>query len=136
MKGIVDKRIWADENGRAYSHGGYGFIKGADGNRYFFHSNDIENCNPRRLLTYNIVRFEPVTENGELKAVAVNKIGHGKKHPYIKNLAFMKETVNSIAISKATKKYFLKDIEKMINYLSVVEDYEQLNALNVVDFIE
>lgn len=136
MKGIVDKRIFADENGRAYSHGGYGFIKGADGNRYFFHSTDVENCNPKKLLTLNIVRFTPAEEDGELKAKAVYKTGHGKKHPYIKNLAFMKETVSSIAISKATKKYFLKDIEKMIKYLSVVEDYEQLNALNVVDFIE
>lgn len=136
MKGIVDKRIFADETGRAYSHGGYGFIKGEDGNRYFFHSSDVENCNPKKLLTYNIVRFEPITEDGELKAVSVNKIGYGKKHPYIKNLAYMKETVNSIAIPKTTKRFFIKDIEKMIKYLSMVEDYEQFNAMCVVDFIE
>ena len=136
MKGIVDKRVWADETGRAYSHGGYGFIKGEDGNRYFFHSADVENCNPKKLLTYNIVRFEPITENGELKAVSVNKTGHGRKHPYIKNLAYMKETVNSIAIPKTTKRFFIKDIEKMIKYLSMVEDYEQFNAMCVVDFIE
>jgi cold shock CspA family protein len=137
MKGIVDKRIWADETGRVYSHGGYGFIKGEDGNRYFFHSFDIENCNPKKLLTYNIVRFEPYTDNtGELKAKNVTKIGYGKKHPYIKNLAFMKETVNSIAIPKTTKRFFIKDIEKMIKYLSTVEDYEQFNSLCVVDFIE
>lgn len=136
MKGIIDKRIFADETGRAYSHGGYGFIKGEDGNRYFFHSSNVENCNPKNLLTYNIVRFETITEDGELKAINVNKIGYGKKHPYIKTLAYMKETVDSIAITKTTKKFFIRDIEKMIKYLSLVEDYEQFNGLCVVDFIE
>ena len=129
MKGIVDKRIWADENGRAYSHGGYGFIKGEDGNRYFFHSVDVENCNPKKLLTYNIVSFTPVEEDGELKAKMVYKTGHGKKHPYISTLSFMKETVTHIAISPQTKRYFLKDIDKMIKYFSVIEDYEQCKSL-------
>ena len=129
MKGIVDKRIYADENGRAYSHGGYGFIKGADGNRYFFHSADVENCNPKKLLTYNLVSFTPVEEGGELKAKAVYKTGHGKKHPYIRTLGDIKETVSHIAISPHTKKYFLKDVDKMIKYLSVIEDYEQFRSL-------
>lgn len=130
MKGIVDKRIWADETGRAYSHGGYGFIKGEDGNRYFFHSADVENCNPKKLLTYNIVEFSPAVDADEnLKAEQVKKLGHGKKHPYIKTLANMKETVRSISISPHTKKYFLKDIDRMIKYFSVIEDFEQCKSL-------
>ena len=129
MKGIVDKRIYADESGRAYSHGGYGFIMGEDGNRYFFHSTDVENCNPKNLLTHNIVSFTPAEEDGELKAKVVCKIGHGKKHPYIKTLANMKETITHISISPLTKKCFLKDVDRMIKYFSVIEDYEQFRNL-------
>lgn len=129
MKGIIDKRVWADETGRAYSHGGYGFIKGEDGNRYFFHSTDVENCNPKKLLTLNIVHFTPAEEDGELKAKAVYKTGHGKKHPYIKTIADMKETVTHISISPLSKKNFLKDADRMIKYFSVVEDYEQFKSM-------
>lgn len=129
MKGTVDKRIWADETGRAYSHGGYGFIKGEDGNRYFFHSSDIENCSARNLLTYNIVSFTPVEEDGELKATMVYKTGHGKKHPYIRTIVDMKEIVTHIAISPQSKKYFMKEADRMIKYFSVVEDYEQCKKL-------
>ena len=129
MKGIVDKRIYADENGRAYSHGGYGFIMGEDGNRYFFHSSDIENCNPKKLLTHNIVSFTPAEENGEPRAKMVYKTGYGKKHPYLNTLADMKETITHISISPQTKRYFLRDVDKMIKYFSVIEDYEKFKSL-------
>jgi hypothetical protein len=75
------------------------------------------------------VSFTPIEEDGELKATMVYKTGHEKKHPYISTLAYMKETATHIAISPQTKRYFLKDIDKMIKYFSTIEDFDQYKSM-------
>lgn len=137
MKGIVEKRVFPDN-----SKTGYGFIRGEDKELYYFDGREVENCKPSKLLTYNIVWFEVDEKHahGDMSnkttdkiAIEVNKIGHGKRHPYVKNLGDIKDYLEHINMDKNQRRWYVTDINKMIKYFSMIEDYEQCKSINMFD---
>lgn len=104
--------------------GKQGFINGEDGNKYFVHESDL--VGTKKLRGGNIVSFTSLDEGKEhLKAVNVKKIGHGKHHPFIKDLNNIYETVNSAVIDEEEKKYRLRDVKMLMAYFNEIEDIEQ-----------
>lgn len=103
---------------------GFGFILGDNGTEYFFHKSD---CDTSKIHVSNFVSFdtEGMEEDGHARAVHVRRIGHGKKHPFIRDLERIEEFINDwIDNDNAEKKYRLRDIQMLKNYFSEVRDIE------------
>lgn len=125
MKGIVTKRfIYKD---------GYGIIRGEDGNDYRFHifnvtgqKHDKEGNDITKLLEGMIVRFEPRKDTvNHVDAKNIRKTGHGTRHPFIWYLKQLKRTVDRFVPDDFHKQVIFDDIDTMISYFSVAEDFEE-----------
>ena len=104
---------------------GFGFILGDNGTEYFFHESDF--IGTKKIHISNFVSFdtEGVEEDGHARAVHIRKIGHGKKHPFIRDLERIEEFINDwISDDNAEKKYRLQDIQMLKNYFSEIRDIE------------
>ena len=105
-------------------HFSNGFITGEDGNEYFLHDSEITSGS-KKINKGNIVQFDFIdTGDKRPRAVYVRKTGHGPKHPFIKDLDRLYETVSSAVIDEEEKSYRLRDIDMLRAYFSEVEDIE------------
>lgn len=126
MKGIVTKRFTYKD--------GYGLIRGEDGNDYRFHifnvfghrNNHAKGTDATKLLEGMVVRFEPRKDTyNNVDAKNIRKTGHGTRHPFIWYLKQLKRTVDRFVPDEFHKQVILDDIDTMISYFSVAEDFEE-----------
>ena len=114
MRGVVTKWIGSKN---------MGCVLGEDGREYFMHGNDVENA--KHIKRSNIVRFVPIEESEKKRprAVGVRKTGHGKLHPFIRDLENIGKSVAKS--SDPDKSYRLRDIQMLIRYFESAEDFEE-----------
>ena len=118
MKGTVSERVY---KGRS----NYGFVTGEDGEQYFFYAGDVKNCASKNLVRGNIVEFDGnINEDGKKRANNIRKTGHGRRHPFVKNLEQMIYFFDHCMGDQNEIKWYKRDAEAMIRYFSEVEDYE------------
>lgn len=120
MKGRISK-IWRN--------GIIGSITGYDGNEYFFNRHDF-NFNSTIRVDW-IVEFDVITQEdgdhaGELAAINIKKIGHGKHHPLAIDAQRIGEDIAKYMPDDCEEKqYRLRDIDTIYRYFCNVEDYGQ-----------
>lgn len=126
MKGIVTKRFTYKD--------GYGLIRGEDGNDYRFHifnvfghrNNHATGKDATKLLEGMVVRFEPRKDTyNQVDAKNIRKTGHGTRYPFIWYLRQRKRMVDRFIPEDFHKQVIIDDIDTMISYFSVAEDFEE-----------
>ena len=116
MKGKIFK--WS-------GHYSNGYVLDENGKQHFVHESEmISNGNLRNGV---IIEFDSI-EQPECKhprAVNIKKIGHGNRHPFIKDLERLKDCIlGNVSDTDDEKVWRLRDVEMLINYFSEVEDIE------------
>lgn len=98
----------------------YGFIKGEDGNDYFFFYEDV---NRKKIKRGYIVEFEVIDEGKDnLKAKNINVIGLGKWHPYANDISRVMEFLKDNCADNEELGYRLRDLNDIYNYFANLED--------------
>ncbi len=133
----------------------HGVILGDDGNEYFYHES---NCVSTNIKKSNIVMFNALSEydyinslpvdikekyrldeididisKRRLRADKVVKMGFGKHHPFIQDLLNVRQHILSAKspnVSREEVEYRIRDIDRLINYFTEVEDIEFLRSYN------
>jgi cold shock CspA family protein len=107
---------------------GYGFVATEDGREFFLHESEVENT--KKIRVGNIITFDVVDEEKKTpRAVHARKTGHGKCHPFCRDLEALYADVERSNIEEPEKGYRLRDIKKMYEYFEKVEDYEQYSNI-------
>ena len=111
MKGVITK--WD-------SHFSDGWITDEMGREYFFH---FSGCNFNSVRKGLIVEFEPIDEGKKsLKAVNINKIGLGTRHPFYNDCQHIIEFIEANVPDSEERRYRIRDLKTMANYFKVKEE--------------